>query len=132
MDLDRTPSEISFAMAEEARALNHRTLNPKVFEAPSDIAYTADGITALIQRLPQALQQLQAGLETLHADERIRLADRPPHQVTQNDIDRAVFNALCALHDAEHTLATVEERLRSAGRVLGNLGAPWPEDDGED
>jgi len=132
MDLDRTPSQISSAAAEEIRALNHRTLDAKVFENPSDVAYTADGIAAVIQRLPQTLRQLQAGLETLHANQRIRLADRPPHQVTQDDVDRAVFTALCGLHDAEHALGAVEQGLRDAQRVLGNLGAPWPEGDDED
>lgn len=132
MDLDRTPSQIASAASEEIRQLSHATIKPDAFPDPSSIASTADGIAAIVQRLPQTLRQLQTGLETLHANQQIRLADRPPHQVTQNDIDRAVFTALCGLHDAEHALGAVEEGLRSAGRVLGNLGAPWPEDDDED
>jgi hypothetical protein len=129
MDLDRTPSQIASSMAEEARALNHRTLNPKAFGNPADVSDTAVGITAVIQRLPQALQQLEAGLRALDDGNRIRLADRHPSEVSQLDIMRAVMDALAGLEGAREALGTVEEHLRDANRVLGNLGAPWSDGD---
>ncbi|MFF9003619.1 hypothetical protein ACF1GW_38640 [Streptomyces achromogenes] len=131
MDLNRTPAEISRAMAEEARALNHRTIDGKVFETPIDIAYTAEGIMAVVQRLPQALQQLEAGLEILRDSNRIRLADRHPSEVTNEALARAVATVLVGLQDARAALGTVEEHLQDANRVLSNLGAPWP-DNGDD
>ncbi|MFE2078017.1 hypothetical protein [Streptomyces misionensis] len=128
MDLNRTPSQISNAAAEEIRALNHRTLDAKVFETPADVAYTADGIAALIQRLPQALQQLEAGLRALDENNGIRLADRHPSEVSQQDIAHAVADALLGLEAARSSISTAEGHLRDATSVLGNLGAPWPED----
>ncbi|MFB7738307.1 hypothetical protein ACFC08_28745 [Streptomyces sp. NPDC056112] len=130
MDLDRTPAQISSAMAEEARALNHRTLKPDAFPNPSNVADTAVGIATVVQRLPQALQQLEAGLQALYDDKRIRLADRHPREVSASDIHHAVCDALFGLEEARRALAGVEGHLRSATSVLGNLGAPW-EDEGE-
>jgi hypothetical protein len=131
MDLDRTPAQLASDAAESVRALNHRTLDPKAFPFPADVSDTANGITALVQRLPQTLQQLEAGLRALDDDNRIRLADRPPHEVTEAALEDAVSTALLGLQEARDALGTAEERLRSATGVLGNLGAPWP-DDGED
>lgn len=132
MDLDRTPSQISNAAAEEIRALNHRTLKTDAFTTPSDIAYTADGIALVIQRLPQALQQLEAGLRALDEGDQIRLADRNPSEVSQQDIAHAVAGALLDLEAARSSISIAEDYLRSATRVLGNMGAPWPADDSDD
>lgn len=38
MDLDRTPVTMASAAAEEIRALNHRTLDTKVFTQPADVS----------------------------------------------------------------------------------------------
>lgn len=132
MDLNRTPAEISRSMAEEARALNHRTLKADALENAPDVSTIADNIAAVIQRLPQALQQLEASLQAIHDDGRIRLADRPPHEVTDEITDEAVFTALAGLREARYALAGVEERLRSATRVLSNLGGPWPTSEEDD
>ena len=132
MDLDRTPAQISNAAAEEIRTLNHRILDPKVFETPADVSDTTVGVAAVVQRLPQALQQLEAGLKALDDGQRIRLADRHPSEVSQQDLSDAVTTVLVGLQEARRALGQVEEHLRSATGVLGSLGAPWPEDDGED
>jgi hypothetical protein len=130
VDLNRTPPQIASAMAEEARALNDRTLTADAFPYPADVSDTAAAIAAVVQRLPQALQQLEAGLKTLDEEDRIRLADRHPSEVSQADIAHAVSTALFGLLEARQGLGMVEEHLRTATGVLGNLGAPW--DDTED
>jgi hypothetical protein len=129
VNLDRTPAEISRAIAEETRALNHRTLKPDAFDNAPAVANTADGIATAIQLLPQALQQLEAGLQALADDNQIRLADRHPAEVTQEATRKAVFDALWNLQEARQALGRVEEHMRSARRVLGNLGGPWPDDE---
>lgn len=129
MDLNRPPSEIANAAAEEMRALNHRTLKPDSFENAPDLARSADGIAAVIQRLPQALQQLEVGLQALHDESQIRLADRHPSEVSAADISRAVFDALFDLREAREALGRVEEHIQSSTRVLRNLGAPWPDEE---
>lgn len=133
MDLNRKPSEIAGAAAEEIRALNHRTLKTDAFPNPADVSDTAKGIAAVVQRLPQSLAQLEAGLQALSDDQRIRLADRHPSEVSQKDIHDAVFTALFGLQEARQALAEVEAHLRKATGALGSLGAPWSdvEDDGE-
>ncbi|MFK0288326.1 hypothetical protein ACIQVL_48820 [Streptomyces sp. NPDC090499] len=129
MDLDRTPSQIANAAAEEIRALNHRTLKTDAFPFPADVSDTTTAVTSLVQRLPQTLKQLEAGLQALHDDNRIRLADRHPSEVSQADIVRAVSDALFGLREARQELGRVEEHLRSAAGVLGSLGAPWEDGD---
>jgi hypothetical protein len=131
LDLDRKPSQIASALAEEARALNHRTLDADAFSYPSDVSDTANGVAATVQRLPQALQQLEAGLKALDASNRIRLADRHPSEVSRADIVRAVSTALFGLQEARQALGSVEEHLRTTTGVLGNLGAPWDDDEGD-
>lgn len=132
MDLTRKPSQIASAMGDEARALNHRTLKTDAFPYPADVSDTATGIAATVQRLPQALQQLEAGLKALDHDNRIRLADRDPREVSQADISAAVSTALFGLQEARQALSSVEEHLRTATGVLGSLGAPWDDEDRED
>lgn len=132
MNLDRTPAQLASDAAEAIRALNHRTLKTDAFPNPADVSDTANGISAVIQRLPQALQQLEAGMRALDENDRIRLADRHPSEVSQFDIARAVSTVLVGLEEARQALGRVEDHLRDATGVLGNLGAPWPEaDDGE-
>lgn len=130
MDLDRTPSTIANAAAEEIRALNHRTLKADAFPFPADVSDTAKGIAAVVQRLPQTLQQIEAGLKALDDEDRIRLADRHPSEVSQADIVQAVSTALFGLSEARQALGAVEAHLRTATNVLGSLGAPWG-DEGE-
>lgn len=132
MDLNRKPSEIANAAAEEIRALNHRTLKTDAFPYPSDVSDTATALASLVQRLPQGLQQLEAGLQALDNDNRIRLADRDPREVSQNDIVHAVSTALFGLREAREALGRVEAHLRSATGVLGNLGAPWGDEDDDE
>jgi len=131
MDLNRTPAEIASSAAEEIRALNHRTIKSDAYLTPPDLAYTAGHITALVQRLSQALQQMEAGIRTLDEGNKIRLADRHPTEVSQNDIAAAVSTVAFGLSEARRAIGSAEPYLREAMQVLNSLGGPWPEDDDE-
>ncbi|MFD9004428.1 hypothetical protein ACFV0T_26305 [Streptomyces sp. NPDC059582] len=89
----------------------------------------ASAVATIVQRLPQTLQQLEAGLQALSDDQRIRLADRHPSEVSAQDIFDAVHTAAYGLRNAREALGRVEDHLRSATGVLGTLGAPWEEAD---
>lgn len=130
MDLNRTPSEIATASAEELRQLNHRTLDPKAFPQPGDVSDTADAVARIVQYLPQALRQLEAGIEALHDEQRIRLDDVPADEVSSQEIQRRVFEVVSALREARVGLSRVDDELRRAKGLLGHMGAPW--EDAED
>jgi len=106
VDLDRTPPAIANAAAEELRALNHPTL---------------------IERMPQALQQAEAGLETLYDRNEIRLAAADS---SQKALAEAVSTVTVSLEYARNGLASVLRDLKSAAGPLSNMGGHWP--DGED
>ncbi|MFG2359411.1 hypothetical protein [Streptomyces sp. NPDC048521] len=132
MDLDRTPSQIANAAADEIRTLNHRTLDPKVFTTPSEVADTLNALTRLLQTLPQSLQQLEAGLELLDENQQIRLDNKPKAETSRQDIFRQVLAVRSALQQARERLGQADEAMREAARPLSRMGAPWPPADGED
>ncbi|MFD8899827.1 hypothetical protein [Streptomyces ardesiacus] len=132
MDLDRTPSEIAASAAEEIRALNHRTIKSDSYLTPPDLAYTAGHITSLVQRLSQTLQQMEAGIRALDEGNKIRLADRHPSEVSENDIAHAVSAVVFGLSTAREAIGRAEPYLREANQVLNGLGGPWPEADNEE
>jgi hypothetical protein len=125
MDLNRTPSEISSAAAEEIRALNHRTGNPKAFTEPADVANTASHLATLLERLPQALQQMDAGLTQLEQTTGIRMD-------TGTAPEEAVDLARSYLRAAREGLGGVLNDLRCASAELSHMSGPWPDSDDED
>jgi hypothetical protein len=129
MDLNRTPAEIATAAAEELRALNHRTLDPKAFPQPGDVSDTADALARIVQYLPQALRQLDAGLEALHDEQRIRLDDVPANEVSAQEIQSRVFKVVSALREARVGLSQVDDEMRRAKGPLSHMGAPWGDDE---
>lgn len=131
MDLDRTPPQIANSAAEEIRALNHRTLDPKVFNQPGDVSATADALTTLVQRLPQTLAQLEAGLTALQDRRAIRLDDVPADQVSAKDIHDRVFSVVWELRNAVEALGRVHEHLGKAAGPLSHMGGLWEDDEGE-
>lgn len=125
MDLNRTPAEISQALAEEARALNHRTLNPKAFTQPSDVANAASNLVALLERLPQAFQQMDTGLTHLEQATGIRMDNG-------KDPELAVGLAQSYLRTSRELLDAVLEDLRRASSEMSHMAGPWPTGDEED
>lgn len=125
MDLDRTPSKIAGESAEQVRALNHRTLDTKAFSQPGDVSDTANGIATLLERLPQALEQLEAGLTQLHHDGRIRLDTKPLGATSQQDILNEVVTVTSALSDARHFLRQAHTAMKEATGPLSHMGGLW-------
>ena len=130
MDLDRTPPAIANTAAEEIRALNHRTLglNTKAYKNAPEISEVISALTTLIERMPQALQQAEAGLETLYDRNEIRLAAADDGQKALAD---AVFTVTGSLEYARNRVGSVLQDLKSAAGPLSNMGGPWPDDEDE-
>ncbi|MEW2402175.1 hypothetical protein [Streptomyces sp. NPDC046862] len=131
MDLNRTPAQIANAAADEIRTLNHRTIDRKAFEQPGDVAATVEALTRLVQGLPQSLQQLEAGLNKLHDDQRIRLDDLPPEAVSQQEMRRRVVTVTSALQEARVTLSRLDHQLKWAVAPLSHMGGLWEGDEDE-
>jgi hypothetical protein len=131
VDLSRTPAQIATAAAEELRAFNHRTLEAKAFEQPGDVSEAADALARVVQYLPQALRQLEAGLERLHEEQRIRLDDKSPAETSQKDIFDRVTAVVLALREARVDLSRLDDRMREVKGPLSHMGAPWEDVDEE-
>jgi hypothetical protein len=130
MDLKRTPPQISNAAAEEVRALNHRTLDPKAFAQPGDVSDVVNALMVLVQRLPQALQQAEAGLRALEGRDAIRMDNG---YGSQQELAAAVSNAVFGMSEARGFLERAHDQLKDAASPLSHMGGLWEddEDDGE-
>jgi hypothetical protein len=131
MDLSRTPSQLSNDAAESIRALNHRTLDPKAFTQPGDVSDVATAIATLVERLPQALAQMQAGLRALDDRDAIRLDDIREGYASQKDISDRVSAVLSALRDAREDLSQAHATLQRATSPLSHMGGQWEDEDDE-
>lgn len=128
MDLDRTPSAIAHACADELRALNHRTLNAKAYEDAPEVAEVISALATLTERLPQALQQAEAGLRALDGADQIRLDHG---NGSRQELSTAVSTVRTSLEYARNDLARAHEQLRAAAGPLSSMGGPWPDEDGD-
>lgn len=73
MDLNRTPAQMSDAVAEEVRALAHRTQSSgEDWQYPGDAYSVAGSLATAAMRLPQVLNQVQVLVERLAAEGRLR------------------------------------------------------------
>lgn len=131
MDLTRPPSQIANAAAEEIRALNHRTLDDPAYEQPGDVSDTANGVATLLERLPQALDQLEAGLLVLHDANKIRLDTKPLGDTSRQDIAHEVFTVTSALSEARRALREAHRAMKEATGPLSHMGGLWEDDQDE-
>lgn len=131
MDLDRTPVTMASAAAEEIRALNHRTLDTGVFAQSGDVSDTANALSVLLERLPQAFQQLESGLVQLEMGNRIRLDTKPLGATTEQDIRHEVATVTSALTEARNLIQQAHQSMREATGPLSHMGGLW-DDDGEE
>lgn len=125
MDLNRSPQTIGFAVAEEVRALNHRSLDPKAFAQPGDVSDTALALNALVERLPQSLAQLATALRGMEERREIRMDDG-------TDPGERVSEVLRALLNAQEGLAVVRGALSAATGPLSHMGGHFTDDDEDD
>jgi hypothetical protein len=122
MDLNREPRQIASAAAEEVRALNHRTLDPKAFTQPGDVSDTANSVASIVERLPQALNQMAAGLSVLEEAGRIRMDDGSQVAVRAEE-------ARQYLMAARDGLDGVLADLRRATGPLSHMGGLWEDEE---
>jgi hypothetical protein len=115
MNLDRDPSAMANAAAEEVRALNHRTLNPAdAFQEPSDLYDVANGLKLILERLPQALQQLSKGLNRYDDADVLRMDDGSNPAV-------GAARALAALQSAQGQAQLLYATLGAATSTLSKM-----------
>lgn len=129
MDLKRTPPAIGHAAAEEIRALNHRTLDPKAFTQPGDVSGVADALATLLERLPQAVAQMQAGLRELEQRDAIRLDDVAAGDSTARAVSDRVAAVQSALGDTREDLSRALATLKRAAGPLSHMGGLWEDDE---
>ncbi|MET8571869.1 hypothetical protein [Streptomyces sp. NPDC004783] len=129
MDLNRTPAEIARNAAEEIRALNHVTLNTKAYETAPAVSEVVSALVTLVERMPQALQQAEAGLEALYDRDQIRLAGPDS---SQKALAEAVSTVTVSLEYVRNDLDGVLRELKAAAGPLSNMGGPWPDEDDDE
>ena len=126
MDLPRDPNEIARSAAEELRALNHLTGEQLAYRQPVRVHDTAMALRDLAARLPQALQQMQSGLEQLVATGEVRLYDRSGDTLLerQRDVAEAVKAGVVAA-------AQLEGAMSAVARLTTGMARDEPEEDEE-
>ncbi|GAA0556588.1 hypothetical protein [Streptomyces mordarskii] len=110
-----TVVELSDAAAEAIRQLNHATGKPDGLEYPGDAYSTVANLKTLVQRLPQALEQIEAFITGLHTDGHLT-SDRG--RPIEDEIDAVQASLKWAAGDAE----LLAERLDQAHSALSPLG----------
>jgi transcriptional regulator with XRE-family HTH domain len=111
----RSPEEVARAAADALQALNRLTLDPAAFARPVDVQNTAGGLVALLLGMPQAIDQLHGGLETLRQQQDLYTYD-------VSDVDEAIEQVkedlLAAIEHAQKAQASLQgavNRLASVG-----------------
>ncbi|MEU1099030.1 hypothetical protein [Streptomyces sp. NPDC005877] len=117
MDLARSPQELAREAAEQLRALNHRTLDPKAFEQPSDVAGVVEALTILLDRLPQALGQAAVALRSFQRHNMIRMDNG-------TDPTDQTHQVVGALENAQGLIEGARSALRAASPV-SHMGGHW-------
>lgn len=108
------PAKAARDAAEAIRKLNHATLNQQI-PAPV-LSSAAQALCALVDRLPQALEQIGAQLKQRHAQGAIRMD-------TGENPAGAVAETTVALEDAVQHLADVSRSLHLAASPLFHMAS---------
>ncbi|MGW6704754.1 hypothetical protein ACWGDE_07665 [Streptomyces sp. NPDC054956] len=123
MPTEKSPAELAGAAAEAVRQLNRLTLNTKTLSAP-EISNAVQSLLQLVDRLPQALDQLGDHLVREQRAGRVRMEDG-------RDSSMPALKAESHLSDAGSELDDVHGHLRKAGALLAAMGTPLPTDNKE-
>lgn len=123
MDLNREPSVIADSAAEEVRTLIHATLPGKeAFKQPADVYSVAECLTVLVERLPQAIQQIGAAVQKFEEQQAIRMDDGSDPGVRVSEVLRALL-------DAQQGLAVAQDGMRRAKSPLAGMGGHFTDED---
>ena len=118
MNLNREPSTIARAAAEEVRALNHRTLDAHVFDEPSQIYNTVNELKQAVWGMPQAIEQTWGELRTMRDADAIRMDNG-------SSVSEEAEKARLELNEARQLLAKAGAALDRATGVLSHMGGQW-------
>jgi hypothetical protein len=119
------PRQLAREAAEKIRQLNHATLDPASLPYAGEVSATVLALIELVDRLPQTLDQLKAGLRTVEARDGIRLDH-------DGDLTAEVNAAAKGLSDASAALDAVSKALGEASAPLFHMGAPYTPDEDDD
>lgn len=132
-----TPRGDAYAAAEAVRQLNHDTLNIEAMTAP-EISSTVRGLLDLVDRLPQAFEQLANHLEKQLAGGQVRMEDgrHPAAPVAQAVAGLRRAAALASPVNRVYygdPAGEFSSALHDAAGWLYNMGGYYvPEDEDED
>lgn len=133
----KTPTafDAATAAAEGVRQLNHVTLNGPALSAP-EISSVARVLLDLVDRLPQALDQLASHLEKQQAAGQVRMDDGRDPAGPVSTVTAALRRAALMASIQHHTnygdpAGEFSAELHEAAGWLFNMGAPSTPDDGE-
>lgn len=118
MNLNREPSTIAEAAAEEVRAFNHRSLDSGAFEQPADVYRTVNALTQIVRYMPQAIEQTWKQLRAMEQDGAIRIDSGA-------DVKAEMEKARLALSEARRLVATGGGFLDDATQTLSRMGGQW-------
>ncbi|MET9618886.1 hypothetical protein [Kitasatospora indigofera] len=123
--------------AEAVRQFNHDSLNAKAMTAP-EISSAVRAIADLVDRLPQALDQLARHLERQQAQGQVRMEDGRDAAAPVDQVVTALRHAAGLAAPAGHTdwndpAGDFSRAIHDASSWLFNMGAPFtPDEDDED
>ncbi|MFJ3699540.1 hypothetical protein ACIPW9_36360 [Streptomyces sp. NPDC090052] len=115
MDQDRGPAQHSDDAAEAVRQLNHATLSTSAYPYPGEASKTVLGFIDMLNRLPQSLDQLAAGLRALEGRGGIVMDDG-------SEVSEQVSIVLRSLLNAKEALSTARGALQEASTPLFHMG----------
>ncbi|MEU3137586.1 hypothetical protein ABZ691_33075 [Streptomyces sp. NPDC006854] len=122
MDLSKTPDQLASDAAESIRALNHRTIDPESYDTPPTLGNTAYNLRTLVERLPQALDQMESELLRFGSTDFVRMDDG-------TDPTYAVAECVSALAAARPLLDQLLAEMRIVSARTSHMGANWPADE---
>ncbi|MGW7469542.1 hypothetical protein ACWGJT_33965 [Streptomyces xantholiticus] len=124
MDLTKTPGQLATEAAEAIRALNHRTLglDSEGYDAPPSVGEAAYAIRTLIERLPQALDQMDNALQNFAAQRAIRMDDG-------TDPTYATAECAAAIAAAKPLLDQLLSEVSIVSARTSHMGGHWPDED---
>ncbi|WP_329156461.1 hypothetical protein OIU91_43215 (plasmid) [Streptomyces sp. NBC_01456] len=121
MDLSKTPGQLANEAADAIRALNHKTLNDS-YEHPPAVGETAYALRTLIERMPQALEQMERALLDFGSTNAIRMDDG-------TEPTAAAAECVAAIAVAQPLLKQLQAELAIVSARTSHMGGHWPEDD---
>lgn len=117
MDQNRAPYEYAVAAADEIRSLNYGTLQGG-YHSPGDVYDVAHALKTLSQRLPQALEQLGAGLTVLADGDHVRITSGAAGHDTVPERREKIAGSL---KEALAAVAVLEESMAQITRLTSDL-----------